>query len=262
MRLNIIVYIIIFFCSTFPIKGVCDNYYGVLHGSKNVKYKSPFAGVVILEDMIEGNVVTGERKLFSVLNHEYTAKKDIVVMKRDMEEKKLARLKGVKTHSTSMFSKGLISRESLHDIDEKISNAELTIMGLDIESKNLEQLLKLSSPFLHTPFIIRNIFVTNEQYVNAGDDIMVVELLDDFYIDVKFDPVSITGNIRDKRIRYRSLVNSLMGSATVVKNIRASGESTQGEDTSGLRIITLLIDGDRNELSNLLDTAFEIIIDD
>ncbi|EFA7355932.1 hypothetical protein C4O41_005112, partial [Escherichia coli] len=246
MRLNIIVYIIIFFCSTFPIKGVCDNYYGVLHGSKNVKYKSPFAGVVILEDMIEGNVVTVERKLFSVLNHEYTAKKDIVVMKRDMEEKKLARLKGVKTHSTSMFSKGLISRESLHDIDEKISNAELTIMGLDIESKNLEQLLKLSSPFLHTPFIIRNIFVTNEQYVNAGDDIMVVELLDDFYIDVKFDPVSITGNIRDKRIRYRSLVNSLMGSATVVKNIRASGESTQGEDTSGLRIITLLIDGDRN----------------
>lgn len=212
--------------------------------------------------MIEGNVVTVERKLFSVLNHEYTAKKDIVAMKRNMEEKKLARLKGVKTHSTSMFSKGLISRESLHDIDEKISNTELTIMGLDIESKNLEQLLKLSSPFLHTPFIIRNIFVTNEQYVNAGDDIMSVELLDNFYIDVKFDPVSITGNIRDKRIRYRSLVNSLMGTATVVKNIRASGESTQGEDTSGLRSITLLIDGDRNELSNLLDTAFEIIIDD
>lgn len=91
---------------------------------------------------------------------------------------------------------------------------------------------------------------------------MSVELLDNFYIDVKFDPVSITGNIRDKRIRYRSLVNSLMGAATVVKNIRASGESTQGEDTSGLRSITLLIDGDRNELSNLLDTAFEIIIDD
>lgn len=262
MRLNIIVYIIIFFCSTFPIQGKCDNYYGVLHGNKNVKYKSPFAGVVILEDMIEGNVVTVERKLFSVLNHEYTAKKDIVAMKRNMEEKKLSRLKGAKTHLTSMFSKGLISRESLHDIDEKISNTELTIMGLDIESKNLEQLLKLSSPFLHTPFIIRNIFVTNEQYVNAGDDIMSVELLDNFYIDVKFDPVSITGNIRDKRIRYRSLVNSLMGSATVVKNIRASGESTQGEDTSGLRSITLLIDGDRNELSNLLDTAFEIIIDD
>ena len=37
---------------------------------------------------------------------------------------------------------------------------------------------------------------------------------------------------------------------------------SQGEDTSGLRIITLLIDGDRNELSNLLDTSFEIIIDD
>ena len=134
--------------------------------------------------MIEGNVVTVERKLFSVLNHEYTAKKDIVAMKRDMEEKKLARLKGVKTHSTSMFSKGFISRESLHDIDEKISNTELTIMGLDIESKNLEQLLKLSSPFLHTPFIIRNIFVTNEQYVNAGDDIMSVELLDNFYIQL------------------------------------------------------------------------------
>ena len=211
--------------------------------------------------MVEGNIVTIGKRLFSIMNHEYTAKKDIVAIKRNMEEKKLARLKGVKTHSTSMFSKGFISRENLHDIDEKISNTELTIMGLDIESKNLEHLLKLSSPFLHTPFIIRNIFVTNEQYVNVGDDIMSIELLDNFYIDVKFDPVSITGNIRDKRIRYRSLVNSLMGSATVVKNIRASGESNQ-DDTSGLRIITLLIDGDRNELSNLLDTAFEIIIDD
>lgn len=170
--------------------------------------------------MIEGNIVTVEKRLFSIMNHEYTAKKDIVAIKRNMEEKKLARLKEVKTYSTSMISKGFISRENLHDIDEKISNTELTIMGLDIESKNLEHLLKLSSPFLHTPFIIRNIFVTNEQYVNVGDDIMSIELLDNFYIDVKFDPVSITGNIRDKRIRYRSLVNSLMGSATVVKNIR------------------------------------------
>ena len=87
MRLNIIVYIIIFFCSIIPAKGKCENYYGVLHGSKNVKYKSPFAGIVILEDMIEGNIVTVGKRLFSIMNHEYTAKQDIVAIKRNMEEK-------------------------------------------------------------------------------------------------------------------------------------------------------------------------------
>lgn len=87
MKLNIIVYIIIFFCSIIPVKGKCENYYGVLHGSKNVKYKSPFAGIVILEDMVEGNIVTIGKRLFSIMNHEYTAKKDIVAIKRNMEEK-------------------------------------------------------------------------------------------------------------------------------------------------------------------------------
>ncbi|HGD7643028.1 hypothetical protein [Escherichia coli] len=260
--MNIIAYIIIFFFSVTPVKGICDIYYGVLHGSQTLKYKSPFAGMVTIGNFVEGDVFNEKNKLFSILNHEYSAKKDILNTKRKAEEKKLIKLNELKKNSLIMFSKGFISKEILNEIDEKINNTELSLMGLDLELKSLEHLLKLSSPFLPPPFIIRDIFVTNEQYVNAGDDIMSVELLNKFYIDIKIDPVN-TGNIKDKNIKYRSLVSSLSGSATVVKIVRANGGSLeQTENTSGLRVVTLLINGDQDKLSNLMDTAFEIIIDD
>lgn len=71
-------------------------------------------------------------------------------------------------------------------------------MSLDIESKNIESLLRLSSPSLSAPFIIRDIFVTDGQYVNSGDDIISIELLSNFYIDITIDPVDINGNLKIK----------------------------------------------------------------
>ncbi|HAX7836786.1 TPA: hypothetical protein JTJ58_005007, partial [Escherichia coli] len=106
---------------------------------------------------------------------------------------------------------------------------------------------------------IRDIFVTDGQYVNSGDDIISIELLSNFYIDITIDPVDINGNLKNKRIRYRSLVDSFTGSATIFKTSRAYKPD---EVSSGLRLVTLLIHGKWEELSNNLDTAFEIFIDD
>ncbi|WP_435366559.1 hypothetical protein [Escherichia coli] len=72
-------------------------------------------------------------------------------------------------------------------------------------------------------------------------------------------PVDINGNLKNKRIRYRSLVDSFTGSATIFKTSRAYKPD---EVSSGLRLVTLLIHGKWEELSNNLDTAFEIFIDD
>nr|WP_244428440.1 aatB domain protein [Escherichia coli] len=135
----------------------------------------------------------------------------------------------------------------------------MTIINLNVEQDNIANMLKLAKPFVNSPFIIRNIFVNNEQYVNSGDDIIDIELLDKFFIDVKIDPVSLHGNIKEKKIEYRSLVNGLSGFASVIRVTRTT-ESGQDDKSSGLRVVTLNITGDHKKLSELLDTAFEIEI--
>ncbi|HCC5808757.1 TPA: HlyD family secretion protein, partial [Escherichia coli] len=79
------------------------------------------------------------------------------------------------------------------------------------------------------------------------------------FIDVKIDPVSEQGNIKEKKIRYHSLVNGLSGLASVVR-ITRTFENGQDDKSSGLRVVTLAIDGDHKKLAELLDTAFEIEI--
>ena len=61
-----------------PIKGMCNVYYGVLRGSQIVKYKSPFPGIVNLSNIFEGDIFNSECTLFSVHNHEYISKRDII----------------------------------------------------------------------------------------------------------------------------------------------------------------------------------------
>ncbi|EFL6614732.1 hypothetical protein AAS46_004715, partial [Escherichia coli] len=168
MILNIVVYTFIFFVSVIPIKGMCNVYYGVLRGSQIVKYKSPFPGIVNLSNIFEGDIFNSECTLFSVHNHEYISKRDIINKKKEMETRKLTGLKDSRKHLAAMFVKGFISKKDLQEIEQEINNVELSIMSLDIESKNIESLLRLSSPSLSAPFIIRDIFVTDGQYVNSG----------------------------------------------------------------------------------------------
>ncbi|HGY9391583.1 TPA: HlyD family secretion protein, partial [Escherichia coli] len=157
------------------------------------------------------------------------------------------------------YESGYISKDELLDIEDKINDSNMTIINLNVEQDNIANMLKLAKPFVNSPFIIRNIFVNNEQYVNSGDDIIDIELLDKFFIDVKIDPVSLHGNIKEKKIEYRSLVNGLSGFASVIRVTRTT-ESGQDDKSSGLRVVTLNITGDHKKLSELLDTAFEIEI--
>ncbi|HHU2866506.1 TPA: HlyD family secretion protein, partial [Escherichia coli] len=154
------------------------------------------------------------------------------------------------------YESGYISKDELLDIEDKINDSNMTIINLNVEQDNIANMLKLAKPFVYSPFIIRNIFVNNEQYVNSGDDIIDIELLDKFFIDVKIDPVSLHGNIKEKKIEYRSLVNGLSGFASVIRVTRTT-ESGQDDKSSGLRVVTLNITGDHKKLSELLDTAFE-----
>lgn len=93
---------------------------------------------------------------------------------------------------------GYISKDELLDIEDKINDSNMAIINLNIERNNITNILKLAKPLVSSPFIIRNIAVSNGQYVNSGDDIVDIELLDKFFIDVKIDPVSEQGNIKEK----------------------------------------------------------------
>ncbi|HGY8217510.1 TPA: hypothetical protein ACNTCW_005209, partial [Escherichia coli] len=109
-------------------------------------------------------------------------------------------------------------------------------------------------------FLIREIYVRDNQFVSAGDDIMSVELLNNFFIDIKIDPVSFPKNIDKLKFSYSSLVDNFHGTASLVKNTKLINNS-EGQ-ASGLRILTILINGNKDRLLELLDTAFKVEIND
>ncbi|MEO2243676.1 HlyD family secretion protein [Escherichia coli] len=258
MNLCIMNFILIFLVSFFSSEASCDVYYGVLHGNKVIHFKSPYSGIVSLSDIEEGEI-NKNITLFNVLNYEYNAKKLLVAREIQAENKKKQRLQRNYKESKYAYELGYISQDELLDIEDKINDSCMSIINLNVEQDNIDNMLKLAKPFISSPFIIRNIYVSNEQYISPGDDIVDIELLDNFFIDVKFDPVSIRGNIKEKNIEYRSLVNGLSGSASVVRVTRTT-ENGQDDKSSGLRVVTLNINGDYKALSELLDTAFEIEI--
>ena len=110
------------------------------------------------------------------------------------------------------------------------------------------------------PFIVRDIGVTNRQYVNSGDSLINIELLDNFFVDIKIDPVVFKGNIKNKNVNYVSMVGNVTGKASVVRI--SSVIDNAGSKASGMRMVTLLIHGERNTLQSLLDTAFKIEFND
>ncbi|MDX5601819.1 ABC transporter, partial [Escherichia coli] len=86
--------------------------------------------------------------------------------------------------------------------------------------------------------------------------IMKIETIDKFHVDIKFDPVM--SNFKGKKIKYRSLVSGLTGEAKLI-NITGN---LSGEVKNGLKTAVLQIDDGNRVSHELLDTAFEISIDD
>ncbi|HHH0352911.1 TPA: hypothetical protein ACPZNG_003571, partial [Yersinia enterocolitica] len=175
-------------------------------------------------------------------------------------EKQKKRIQREYQDGLSAFHKGFISKHDLYSYEDKLDNIELSLISLRSEINSLNDILQLGDINIKKPFIIRRINVNNQQYVSSGDLLMNIELLDRFYVDIKIDPVVFQGNIKDKNIGYSSLVGNMTGKASV---IRISGiVDRTSSKASGMRMVTLLLHGDRASLQALLDTAFEIKIDD
>lgn len=256
---NIIKYILILLISLLPVSSLADTYYGVLRGSESVKYKSPYQGFISLNPLREGDIREGG-KIFTVYNYEYETKKKILLLKIKKEEKQKTRILRQYQDGLRAYHKGFLSKNEVNNYEDKLDDIELSLVSLHSELNSLNDILHLGVADVTKPFIVRNIDVANQQYVNSGDSLMSIEMLDSFFVDIKIDPVVFSGNIRDKNIVYVSLVDNMKGKATVV---RISGVlDNTGTKTSGMRMVTLLIHGKRDLLQNLLDTAFEINIDD
>ena len=137
-----------------------------------------------------------------------------------------------------------------------MNNIEIELEELESQYKSLEYLDLVKKPFIKEKYIYRNIYVNNNAFVNVGDNIMKIETIDKFHVDIKFDPVM--SNFKGKKIKYRSLVSGLTGEAKLI-NITGN---LSGEVKNGLKTAVLQIDDGNRVSHELLDTAFEISIDD
>ncbi|HFD6683590.1 TPA: hypothetical protein ACS705_003414 [Providencia alcalifaciens] len=235
-----------------------DTYYGVLRGDRTIHYKSVFSGIVNVNEDSEGSVFEN-MQLFNVKSYEYESKMDILNLKLSSEKVKLKRALQDKTIGDSSFKKGFISKGEVDSINDKITDININIKEIESNINGLKKLSMLNSPLIKGKYIIRDIYVSNEQYVNSGDDIMKVETLDKYYIDIKIDPASIKGNLKNKIIKYKSLVNSSSGYAVVEK----ISKSNIDDGIYGMKLVSLSLDIDKQvDFSELLDTTFEITIND
>lgn len=254
------VYILVFWGSLSPSIVYADVYYGVLRGSQLSNFKSPYAGTVELPKYKEGDVYNNSI-LFHLSNIELLAKKNLFEEKINFEKHKQKRLYTEYERIKKGIAMGFYSKNEAFKIEDEIQNIEILIKSLVIEKDSISRLINVGSPKIYKPFIVRNLFIESGRHVDSGDNIITIEYLDDFYIDIKIDPVIIRGDLKTKKITFKSLVRDVSGRASVVRMVRSSLNGNENK-SSGLRLITLLIHSDPELLVDLLDTTFEISIND
>lgn len=263
MNLNIIKYIFhLLMISLFlPFNCHADTYLSVLRGDKIILYKSILPGVVHLNDMKAGEIKS-DKTPFRVNSYEAISKLNILLRKKSNEERKRKQLLGSLKIAEMELNKGLISRRELESIRDSISNINIIISEIKSEIHILNQMISMNTPMLDGNYIIRNIFVNNGDYVRTGDSILEVETLGNYHVDIKFDPSSINGNIRSKKIRVKSLVNGFASDAIVSNVYSINNGNGNGDSVHGLKVASLLIEKNSDSLNELLDTTFEISIND
>ncbi|EIU5772584.1 TPA: hypothetical protein N2G37_001150 [Salmonella enterica] len=259
-RFHSLIYILVFLGSFSSPIVHAEVYYGVLRGSQLSNFKSPYAGTVEFPKYKEGNIYNNHI-LFHLSNVELFAKKKLFEEKISFERNKQKRLYTEYENIKKGIEMGFYPKNEAFKIEDEIHNIDILIKSLIIEKDSVSRLINVGSPKISKPFIVRNLFVENGRHVDSGDNIITIEYLDNFYIDVKIDPVIIRGDLKTKEITFKSLVKDVSGRATVVKTVRAPLNGNENK-SSGLRLITLLIHSDPELLVELLDTVFEIKIND
>lgn len=252
-KLSCFLLISLFHCNSYGV-----SYYGVLRGSQVVQYKSPYNGIVDLNGNNTGDI-GNNRVLFSIKNIDYISKIEILDLKIERAKQKRKRFSENLNELNNAYKAGFISLNEYNAKQDEIKDIDVTIKEYITERESLQQTLNLGTVAINNKFSIQEIDVENKQYVNSGDVIMKIELLDNYHVDIKFDPVALTGRIHDKKITFRSLVTNLHGTGKVYK---VSNFNSSGTNTYGLKVASISIEDTTKELYTLLDTAFEINISD
>ncbi|OKU81217.1 hypothetical protein AWJ24_09215 [Escherichia coli] len=224
-----------------------------------MQYKSPYNGVVNLNSSRVGEI--GESKtLFTVDNYEYLSKVDILRLKIQTLNEKRKRLSESLEYMRGSYISGFLSKNEFYEKKEEIKELDVSMKEYNAELKSIRNMINLGKIEVKSRFMISDIAVNNNQYVNSGDYIMQVELLNQYLVDIKYDPVSIKGRLQDKKIKFKSLVAGISGEGKVLKI--SNTNSRDNSNTYGLKIASIAINSSVYDMSSLLDTAFEITIND
>lgn len=235
------------------------NYYGVLRGDEIIQYKSPYNGIISLHVENAGDI--GEnRLLFTVDSFEINAKIGTIRLKLNRYRNKLKRAKQSYVNFKNSYNDGFISHNELLDKQDAVSEVEVNIKELETELNTLEMLKELGNVEYKDSFIIRDISVTNHQPVNTGDSILKIESLKNYYIDIKFDPVQIKHKLLNEIVNLVSLVNGYKLKGRVVKISNAPSDNNVG--IRGLKTASIILEKGDEDITSLIDTAFEVTIDD
>ncbi|HHL8295760.1 TPA: hypothetical protein ACQ717_004349 [Escherichia coli] len=255
--MNTIRLILLFLISAPVFDAVAETYYGTLRGEKIIELKSPFSGVIEHNLTIDGRVNENSSPI-KIKSLELESKIEILIIKINTLKSKISRLIHECRIAQIYYDKGFISNAELNEKKDAISEAKISLQELTIELTTLKKTLEMGTPLIENKFLVRQFYTVDKQIVNAGDRIVSVEIVDDFYIDIKFDPVTLKGRLQDKEITARSLVTGQTAKAAVFK----ISNPIDNNNTQGSKIASLIVKTDEIDLPQLLDTVFEIEIND
>ncbi|ELO4934231.1 hypothetical protein QUR06_004183 [Escherichia coli] len=255
--MNTIKLILLFLISAPAFDATAEIYYGTLRGEKIIELKSPFSGVIENMLTIDGKVNENLSPV-KIKSLELESKVEILIIKINTLKSKLSRLMNEYKTAQIHYDKGFISNAELNERKDAISEAEISLQELKIELTALKKTLDMGTPLIANKFLIRQFYTVDKQIVNAGDRIVSVEIVDDFYIDIKFDPVTLKGRLQDKEITVRSLVTGQTAKSAVFK----ISNPVDNTNTQGSKIASLIVKTDEIDLPQLLDTVFEVEIND
>ncbi|EFO7115706.1 hypothetical protein ACNUY4_004456 [Salmonella enterica] len=249
--------ILVSLISIFSYNVKADTFYGTLRGENIIELKSPFSGVIKHNLSIDGAVHENISPV-TIKSYELESKKQILSIKINTLKTKVTRLSNEYNGAKSSYERGFISRSELYQKQDAINEAQIMLQELKIEYSGLMNMLELGEPIIKKKYLIREYYTVNNQVVNSGDRLVSIETVDNFFIDIKFDPVSMKGKIQDKEISVKSLVTGRTGKAFVFK----VSNPVDNKNTHGSKVASLRVTTDSSDLPQLLDTVFEVNIYD
>jgi hypothetical protein len=231
------------------------SWYGILRGDTIIDYKSPVNGIVDSLKCTLG-VDQNNTEIFKITSIDGVHKKEILELKINKARDEYKKYKKDYMNANHAFNEGLIAKNELDDIRRKMRDAIINLKEIESDIEKFNYINNLSNPYIKGRFVCQDVFVSQNSYVNSGDLIMKIEMIDRYRIEIKYDPV--TTNLKNRTIRYRSLVNNSTGNAKLIATKNLKDNSSMG----GLKSAIIELEHNGELYPELLDTAFEITLHD